>query len=109
MRHIAKNTITISSDKGGSGKTTTATNLYFAMGAKHLLNLDPKGTYEVTNYLRGMNNKEKITFTNIRTKEALKSFLLKNRNEKIIIDCGGYESELTKSAKQCFRKQKHKA
>lgn len=95
---VRENTLTLCSDKGGSGKTTTATNLYFALGAEHLLNLDPKGTYEFTNYLRKVNGREKINFTNIHSKNELKSFLLKHKNERIIIDCGGYESELTKSA-----------
>lgn len=87
--------LTVASIKGGSGKSTTCEQLMFTMERDLLLNLDPYGTYELTNALRSANGYRKINFLNITSIEQFKKAIEKHADKKIIIDCGGYESALT--------------
>lgn len=97
MEYI-KNLVVIASGKGGVGKTTTATNLYFEMNADLLINSDQGGTYEFTNYLRDLNNHKPINFRNVSSKAELKAILAENLDKKIIIDCAGLISEVAQAA-----------
>ncbi|CAM2874756.1 ParA family protein [Moritella viscosa] len=90
--------ITVASIKGGSGKSTICEQLMFTLERELLLNLDPYGTYELTNALRSANGYRKINFLNITSIEQFKLAIKKYADKKIIIDCGGYESALTMAA-----------
>ncbi|CAK2019580.1 ParA family protein [Vibrio crassostreae] len=90
--------VTVASIKGGSGKSTTCEQLMFPLERDLLLNLDPYGTYELTNALRSANGHRKINFINIKSIDQFKQAIKKHADKKIIIDCGGYESALTMAA-----------
>ncbi|NGZ15591.1 ParA family protein [Vibrio aestuarianus] len=90
--------VTVASIKGGSGKSTTCEQLMFPLERDFLMNLDPYGTYELTNALRSANGYRKINFLNITSIEQFKQAIEKHADKKIIIDCGGYESALTMAA-----------
>ncbi|OEF09524.1 ParA family protein [Vibrio genomosp. F10] len=90
--------VTVASSKGGVGKTKASKELFFALERDVLLNLDPCGKYELTNYLREKNERKKINFINIKSIDQFKKAIKKHADKKIIIDCGGYESALTMAA-----------
>ncbi|MGC3833495.1 hypothetical protein ACPSKX_04035 [Moritella viscosa] len=78
--------ITVASIKGGSGKSTICEQLMFTLERELLLNLDPYGTYELTNALRSANGYRKINFLNITSIEQFKLAIKKYADKKIIID-----------------------
>jgi chromosome partitioning protein len=86
------------SSKGGLGKTTLATSMAHLLKAK-LLDIDIRGQLKTIENFREHSSLEKLDVEYPKNKKDLIKALEKSTKENcIIVDCGGYDSELNRAA-----------
>lgn len=90
-------TLAIAHNKGGTGKTTTAVQLADALGIQRIADIDIHKGLSVINNLRPNNKKWEIIDTSSKEKLA-ESISDVNRDNPLLIDCGGFDSEMTRVA-----------
>lgn len=90
-------TIAIAHSKGGTGKTTTATQLADSMGIRRIADIDIHKGLSVINTLRPGDSKWDLI--DVSSKEQLSAAIDLNDNAgPLLIDCGGFDSEMTRVA-----------
>ncbi|WP_174889680.1 ParA family protein [Candidatus Williamhamiltonella defendens] len=90
-------TLAIAHNKGGTGKTTTAVQLTDALGIQRIADIDIHKGLSVINNLRPNNKKWEIIDTSSKEKLA-ESINDVNKDNLLLIDCGGFDSEMTRVA-----------
>lgn len=89
--------IAVAHSKGGTGKTTTATQLADAMNIRRIADIDIHKGLSVINTLRPDDRKWEII--DVSNKEDLaKAIEQSNEKGPLLIDCGGFDSEMTRVA-----------
>ncbi|EAR9639718.1 ParA family protein [Salmonella enterica] len=89
--------IAIAHSKGGTGKTTTATQLVDALNIKRIADIDIHKGLSVINSLRPEDRQWDIL--DISSKEQLaKAISETDQKGSLLIDCGGFDSEMTRVA-----------
>lgn len=88
----------VGGQKGGSGKTTLATNLacYLANIGKEIILVDADKQNSATNWVQDrLENKTLKNITSVQVADNIKSSIndLKDKYENIIIDCAGRDSK----------------
>ncbi|HGJ5869218.1 MULTISPECIES: ParA family protein [Arsenophonus] len=90
-------TLAIAHNKGGTGKTTTAVQLVDAIGIRRIADIDIHHGLSIINTLRDDERKWEIIDTS--SKERLADAIANNKKlGPILIDCGGFDSEMTRIA-----------
>lgn len=90
--------ITVTGVKGGIGKTTVAFNIACILKVYKIVELDCHDSISV---ILDMRESDDFTLYAPKTKAALIELIadfMGNENEHIIIDCGGYDSDVTQTA-----------
>lgn len=88
--------ITVAHDKGGTGKSLTVLNLLATIKPDVAIDLDTRNDLTLLNNLR---TKKKYNVVSCHNRSELISALRQTDNGKmIIVDCGGFDSELTRIA-----------
>ncbi len=91
--------ITVAHTKGGVGKSLLAWNLAIQMRAKKVLDLDFQKTLTFVNFLRVQNGIKEMNVVKISDRDELMEELDGSQpSDIVIIDVGGYDSTLTRSA-----------
>lgn len=88
--------IAIAHEKGGSGKTLTALNLIPSLAPDLVIDLDPLKCLTKLNGLREDNNKFNVL--HCENKAALIDMLKANSKSNLLVDCGGFDSQATRTA-----------
>lgn len=92
--------IVIAHQKGGVGKSTIAANLATELAKEfsvRVVDLDLQKSLTYYNNLRGNANLEKLNIVNVASTNELKT-LINNNQELLIIDAGGYDSDINRVA-----------
>jgi len=92
--------ITIAHQKGGVGKSTIALNLAVALNKKYnlkVIDLDYQKSITIFNETRKEKKLKPLNIIHIETQKELIN-VLKNNNELILIDSGGFDSDLNRIA-----------
>jgi len=88
--------IAIAHEKGGSGKTVTALNLVNELKPDLVIDLDKLKCLITLNALRV--KKSQFNMVWCQNNSELIAVLKKNIDKRIIIDCGGFDSQATRTA-----------
>ena len=92
--------ITIAHQKGGTGKSTISLNIAVELNNKYnlkIIDLDYQKSLTIFNETRKENNLKPLNFIDVENeKELIK--ILKNNNDLILIDSGGFDSNLNRIA-----------
>ncbi|WCP84206.1 ParA family protein (plasmid) [Vibrio harveyi] len=87
--------ITITGQKGGTKKTTTALNVGQMLNASAIVDLETNSSIDVINNLR----ENPLNVVKFNSNEKLAKFLVSVKaSEVVIIDCGGYDSDMANIA-----------
>ena len=86
--------IAIAHEKGGCGKTVTGLNLIPILKPNLIIDLDPLACLTTFNGLRD----KKLNVIWCESNNELLSLLKSNLEGDILIDCGGFDSEATRTA-----------
>lgn len=92
--------IVIAHQKGGVGKSTIAANLATELAKEfsvRVVDLDLQKSLTYYNNLRGSANLEKLNIISVASTNELKT-LINNNRELLIIDAGGYDSDINRVA-----------
>lgn len=92
--------ITIAHQKGGVGKSTIALNLAIELNKKYdlkVIDLDYQKSITIFNETRKEKNLKPLNIIHIENQKELIN-VLKNNNELILIDSGGFDSDLNRIA-----------
>ena len=92
--------ITIAHQKGGVGKSTIALNLAVELNKKYdlkVIDLDYQKSITIFNETRKEKNLKPLNIIHIENQKELID-VLKNNNELILIDSGGFDSDLNRIA-----------
>jgi len=92
--------ITIAHQKGGVGKSTVALNLAVELNKKYnlkVIDLDYQKSITIFNETRKEQKLKPLNIIHIETQKELIN-ILKNNNELILIDSGGFDSDLNRIA-----------
>lgn len=88
--------ITVTGQKGGTKKTTTALNIGQMLNANTIIDLETNGSINVINNLRKDNPLNVVKYDD---SEKLAAFLVNvPASETVIIDCGGFDTDLVRIA-----------
>ena len=90
--------ITIAHQKGGTGKSTVTLNLAVELSKKYdleIIDLDYQKSLTIFNEIRKEKNLKPLNIIHIDTKSELINYL-KNNNKLILIDSGGFDSDLNR-------------
>lgn len=88
--------ITVTGQKGGTKKTTTALNIGQMLNADTIIDLETNGSINVINNLRKDNPLNVVKYDNAR---QLAEFLVNVPASKtVVIDCGGFDTDLVRIA-----------
>ena len=88
--------ITVTGQKGGTKKTTTALNIGQILNADTIIDLETNDSIGVINNLRKEN---KLNVVKYDDRRELANFLVNVKaSETVIIDCGGFDSDLVNIA-----------
>ena len=86
--------IVIANNKGGAGKTTTAFNLAKILKPEYVVDLDFQHSITALNDVKNAN----LNVMSFDGQRELATFLVTNKNQLIIVDCGGFDSDLSNIA-----------
>lgn len=92
--------ITIAHQKGGVGKSTIALNMAVELSEKYnlkVIDLDYQKSITIFNETRKEKKLKSLDIIHIETQKELISFL-RNNNDMILIDSGGFDSDLNRIA-----------
>lgn len=89
--------ITIAHTKGGVGKSILAWNLAVALKAK-VIDLDFQKTLVLVNNIRENNQISPLPIIDIESSDELYDLIEETKKEPIIIDVGGFDSDLNRMA-----------
>jgi chromosome partitioning protein len=88
---------TIAHNKGGVGKTTLTLNLAAAMRPDSIIDLDTHQSLAILNQLRPEASRLPVHLCNTR-QELVAQLRQSERGSTILVDCGGFDSDLTRMA-----------
>lgn len=90
--------IAVAHSKGGTGKTTTSTQVADELEIRHIADIDTHQGLSIINNMR--DDDRKWTLHDCPTKEDLARAIMtcRENNEPLLIDCGGFDSDLTRVA-----------
>ncbi len=89
--------ITLAHDKGGTGKSLTCFNLMATFKPDITVDLDTRNDISVLNNLRPENKRFNVVNCNSK-KELISALKQSDEGKTILVDCGGFDSELTSLA-----------
>jgi chromosome partitioning protein len=88
--------ITVTGQKGGTKKTTTALNIGQMLKADTIIDLETNGSIGVINNLR---KEHKLNVVKYEDRRELANFLANVKaGDTVIVDCGGFDSDLVNIA-----------
>ena len=93
--------ITIAHQKGGVGKSTIALNLAVELSKKYklgVIDLDYQKSLTIFNEHRKENSLKPLDIYSFNNQNNFVNFLRKNQSEIILIDIGGFDSDLNRTA-----------
>ena len=93
--------ITIAHQKGGVGKSTIAFNLAVELSKKYklsVIDLDYQKSLTIFNEHRKENSLKPLDIYSFNNQNNFVNFLRKNQSEIILIDIGGFDSDLNRTA-----------
>jgi len=89
--------LTVAHDKGGTGKSKTCLNLAATLKPDIIVDLDPRNDFTIMNNLRSEKKRFNVARCN-SAKELVAILKQSDQGKTILVDCGGFDSELTSIA-----------